>query len=249
LPSRQVVLDLRHELLEYGARQDAGEFLAAILNVLLGANYTVRFSDEFIQNEINYYRANQSRETPVGMSGVILSCLEQARASGRLDWDCFKWDFGQGSTLTAARHFPWMAPPIKAQAVQLAGGEVTNLACLHLSLKWTGRGYGGAVQYARRPGGLPGETVLREGQKTLWAFEAEMRLAKGGQTLFEKGYPREEWQRTYVTVYEQPLWKTSQAVLRDLAIGLKTKPVPVGDGGRTKPRKHSSSPTQTLRGS
>jgi hypothetical protein len=240
LPSQDLVLDLHQDSLEYGARQDAGEFLASVLNLLLRANYTVRLSDRFIQDEITYYRANQSRELPVEMSAAILSCLERARASGVLDWDCFKWDFSQSSTLTAVgRNLPWMAPPITANAVSLAGTHDTNLACLHLSLKWTGQNYGGAVEHARRPGGLPGETVLTEGQKMLWAFDAVVRLANEGQTLFEKEYPREEWRRTYATIYEQPLWKTSQAVLQDLATGLKAKPVPVSEPGKTKPRKHS----------
>ena len=72
-----------------------------------------------------------------------------------------------------------------------------------------------------------GETVITEGNSKLWAFTAVMQLTKGGQTLFEKSYPREEWQRTYVTVYERPLWKTSQAILQDLASGVRRKPVPV----------------------
>ena len=54
LPSRELVLDLRHESLEYGARRDAGEFLDAVLNVLLEANYHVLLSDEFILDEIKY---------------------------------------------------------------------------------------------------------------------------------------------------------------------------------------------------
>jgi hypothetical protein len=239
LSARELVLDLRHESLAYGARQGAGEFLAALLNLLLGADYTVRLSDEFIHDEIAYYRANLSREVPVEMSGAILSCLEKARASGVLDWDCFKSAFSHSTTLTTAgRHLPWLAPPLKAKAVRLAGADGTNLTCLRLSLKWTGRTYRGGVQYSRRPGGLPGETVLREGQSTLWAFAAVVRLERGGRKLFEKAYPREEWQRTYVTAYERPLWKTSQAILQDLATGLKAKPPPPGESGRKQPRKH-----------
>ena len=72
-----------------------------------------------------------------------------------------------------------------------------------------------------------GETVITEGSSKIWAFSAIMQLTKGGQILFEKSYPREEWQRMYVTIYDQPLWKTSQAILQDLASGLRQKPVPM----------------------
>jgi len=240
LPSRELVLDLQHESLEYGARRDAGEFLATLLNVLLGANYKVRLSDEFIQGEIKYYRENQSQEMPVEMSRALLSCLERARASGVLDWDCFKGDFNRTAGPTSAeRHLPWLAPPFKAKLVSLAGAAGTNLACLRLSLKWSGHSYGGGVQHSRRPGGLPGETVLLEGRTKLWAFAGDMRLTQGGQTLFQKVYPREEWQRTYVTIYEQPLWKTSQAILQDVVTGLRPKPEPKGEPGKKKPRKQS----------
>jgi hypothetical protein len=243
LPSRELVLDLQHDSLEYGARLDASEFLAAVLNVLLAANYTVRLSDDFIQGEIRYYRENLSREVPVEMSRAILGCLERARVSGMLDWDCFKGDFRTEPT-AAERHLPWLAPPFKAKLVSLAGADGTNLACLRLLLKWTGRSYGGAVQHSRRPGGLPGETVLLEGKNKLWAFAAEMRLTKGGQTSFEKIYPREEWQSTYVTVYERPLWKTSQAILQDLARGLRPPPGPAGEVDRKKKRGHSQTPLE-----
>jgi hypothetical protein len=90
LPSRELVLDLRHESLEYGARRNAGEFLDAVLNVLLEANYHVLLSDEFILDEIKYYRTNLTREAPIQMSAAILACLEKAHASGVLDWDGFK---------------------------------------------------------------------------------------------------------------------------------------------------------------
>jgi hypothetical protein len=239
LPSRELVLDMQHESLEYGARRDASEFLASVLNVLLGANYAVRLSDDYIQGEIKYYRENLNREMPLEMSKAILSCLEKARSSGVLDWECFKGDFTRTSGPTAAeRHLPWMAPPFKAKSVGLAGTEGTNLTCLRILLKWTGRSYGGAVQHTRRPGGLPGETVLLEGTGKLWAFDAEMRLTKGGLTLFEKAYPREEWQRMYATIYDQPLWKTSQAILQDLTTGLRQKPGPVIEPGKKKPSKH-----------
>jgi hypothetical protein len=115
LPTRELVLDLRHESLEPGSRRDASEFVAAVLNVLLGANYTVRLSDDFIRGELEYYRGNQ--EVPVEMGRGILNCLERARASGVLDWDCFKGDFSRNGGPTAAeRHLPWMAPPHQGQS-------------------------------------------------------------------------------------------------------------------------------------
>ncbi|HTL58760.1 MAG TPA: hypothetical protein VL361_23940 [Candidatus Limnocylindrales bacterium] len=240
LPSHELVLDIQQEFLEYDARQNAGEFLAAILNVLLGVNYAVRLSDEFLQGEIKYYRANLTREVPVEMSSSILTCLERARDSGVLDWDCFKQGFTRSAEMkTTERHLPWMAPPFRAKAVTLARVNGTNLACLHLSLKWAGRAYGGAVQYSRRPGSLPGERVMVEGQRKLWAFAAVMRLTRDGQTLFEKTYPREEWQKTYITIYDQPVWKTSQAILQDIATGLRFKPAPAAEPGKTKLRQHS----------
>jgi hypothetical protein len=72
-----------------------------------------------------------------------------------------------------------------------------------------------------------GETVITEGTSKIWAFSAVMQLTQGEQTLFEKSYPREEWQRMYVTIYDQPLWKTSHAILQDLVTGLRQKPVPM----------------------
>lgn len=241
LPARELVLDVRQDPLEYGVRRDSGEFISSVLNVLLRANYAVRLSDEYIQGEIQFYRANLSQELPVEMGKAILSCLEKARDSGVLDWDCFKGDFSrQVDQSVAARHLPWMAPPFKARAVSLAGPNGTNLACLRLSLKWTGRGYGGGVQHTRRPGGLMGESVITEGSSKIWAFSAVMQLTKGGQTLFEKSYPREEWQRMYASIYEQPLWKTSQAILQDLASGLRQKPVPMAvTNGKKKALKGS----------
>lgn len=245
-PSRELVLDVQQIGLEYGARQDASEFVAGVLSVLLGANYNVQLSDEMLQGEINYYRANLTREVPVEMSGAILSCLEHARAAGVIDWDCFKERFKHTTELTGAeRHLPWMAPPLKARAISLAGAASTNRVRLHLSLKWTGRNYGGGVQYSRRPGSLPGESVLREGQSALWAFDAVMGLTKDGQARLEKLYPREDWQRSYITIYDQPLWKTSQAILQDIAAGLRPpKPASSGQGGKTKPSKHSQAAPQ-----
>jgi hypothetical protein len=238
LPARELVLDVQHGYLEYGARRDAGEFMTGVLNVLLAANYNVRLSDEFIQGEIGYYRAHPNQELPVEMSAAILSCLESARASRVLDWSCFKRSTTAEPT-GAERHLPWLSPPYKAKAIGLAGSESTNLACLHLLLNWKGRIYGGGMQHSRRPGSLPGEVVLTEGQKQLWAFAAEMRLTRGSQTLFEKTYPREEWQQSYITIYDQPLWKTSQAVLQDLATGLRPKPQPAGQIDSAKSRKHT----------
>jgi hypothetical protein len=239
LPTRELILDLEQESLRYGARLDASEFLASVLNVLLKANYRVRLSEQFIESEIKYYRENL--EMPNGTSGAILTCLEKARGSGTLDWDCFKGEFIRGAEPTMVeRHLPWLEPPVKANAVTLAGPNATNFACLRLSLQWVGRNYGGAVQHTRRPGGLEGETVLTEGKNTLWAFTAVMQLTKEGQTLFEKTYPREEWQRSYASIYEQPLWKTSQAILQDLASGLKPKPALAAETRPRKQRKHSS---------
>jgi hypothetical protein len=215
--------------------------LDAVLNVLLEANYHVLLSDEFILDEIKYYRTNLTREAPVQMSAAILACLEKAHASGVLDWDGFK-QIPSAEIMATERHLPWMGPPFKARAISLCGAEASNFACLHLSLKWVGRSYGGAVQFSRRPGGLPGERVLMQGENALWAFAAVMRLVKGGQTLFEKGYPQDEWQRTYVTIFDQPATKATQAILRDLITGLKAKPVPVPEPSGKKSRR-SRTPT------
>jgi hypothetical protein len=86
---------------------------------------------------------------------------------------------------------------------------------------------------------LAGETVLTEGNTHVWAFGALVSLTKGGQTLFEKEYPREDWQASYVTIYEQPLWKTSHAILQDLATGLRGKPPVPAETDKKKPRKRS----------
>src|SRR5262245_5296133 len=95
----------------------------------------------------------------------------------------------------------------------------------------------GGVQHTSRPGGLMGETVITEGKGKLWAFDGVVELTRGGQTLFQKTYPREEWQRMYVTIYDQPVWKTSQAILQDLASGVRQKPTAVSDPGKGKRRK------------
>jgi hypothetical protein len=242
LPSRELVLDIRHKSFESGARRDSCEFLAGIINMLVAANYTVRLSDDFVQDEIKYYRDNLDKGRPDEISKGILTCLEQARASGVLNWDCFKTDSKQGGkSITVERHLPWVAPPFKANAIGLAGADGTNLACLHLSLEWTGLNCNGAVQYARRPGALTGETVLIQGSDKMWAFAAVMRLTAGNEAMFEKVYPREEWQHSYSSIYEQPLWKTSQAIFQDLASGLRPKPVSRSDSDAKKSRKRSQS--------
>lgn len=142
LPSHEVVLDVRHKYFEFGARQDSCEFVAAVINTLLQANYTVYFSDDFIKQEINYYREYLNQELPVELSKGILNRLEKSRASGVLDWDCFKGDFIRGvQNATKQRHLPWMAPPLNTKAIKFAGASPENLACLHLTLKWTSRNY------------------------------------------------------------------------------------------------------------
>ena len=241
-PSREIILDFQQKSFEPGARRDSCEFLSAVVNSFLSANYTIRLSDDFIQSEIAYYRqnCNQDKEQSTQLSKGILACLESARISHTLDWDCFKQEFSRGVDPTsAAQHLPWIGPPSKARLISLAALNDTNDLCLHLSLEWTGAAARGAVQYSRRPGSLPGETVLIQGKHMMWAFSAVMRLTKGTETLFEKSYPREEWQRSYSSVFEQPLWKTSQAILQDLSIGLKPKPESPNDSRAKKPRKRS----------
>jgi hypothetical protein len=239
-PSRELVLDVRQEGLEYGARRDACEFLTTLINKLLGAGYTIHLSDDFIQREIKYYRENLNREKPVEMSKAILGCLEEARTSGALDWDCFKRNFSQSTQMTSPereRHLPWLGPPSKTKLLYIAGA--TNLPTLHLWLDWTGRSYHGAVLYSRGPATFPGESVVLQGKDKLWAFSAVMRFTKGSETVFDKAYLPEKWQSSYATHAEQPLFKISQAVLEDVAIGLHPKPIPPADTGSKKSRKRS----------
>jgi hypothetical protein len=244
VPSHEVVLDVRHKWFEFTARQDACEFLATLINFLAQANYTVRLSDDFIRQEIDYYREYQNQEVPVELSKGLLDCLERSRASGVLDWDCFKGDFSRDvQNSTRQRHLPWMAPPLKPVALTLARPD-TNLACLSLTLEWAGRDSRSAVLYSRGARAFPGESTLIQGKRKVWAFSAVMRLTKGTETLFEKTYPREEWKKSYSSAFEQPLWKTSEAILQDIKIGLRPKPVPPADTKKSKKRsKSASSPT------
>jgi hypothetical protein len=240
LPSHEVVLDVRHKRFELGARQDACEFVATLINFLAEANYTIDLSDDFIRQEINYYREYQNQEVPIELSKGLLDCLEQSRASGVLDWNCFKGDFSRGvQNSTRQRHLPWMAPPLRPNAITLARPNATNSACLSLTLEWTSRDARGAVQYSRGPRTFPGESVLVQGKAKLWAFSAVMRLTKGSETLFEKTYPREEWKNSYSSAFEQPLWKTSEAILQDIKIGLRPKPAPPAETKKSKKRSQS----------
>lgn len=241
-PSHEVVLDVRHKWFEFGTRQDACEFVATLINLLTEANYTVRLSDDFVRQEINYYREYQSQEVPIELSKGILNCLEQSRASGVLDWDCFKGDFSRDvQSYVKQRHLPWMAPPLKPNTLTLAKPGDTNSACLSLTLQWVGRDSRGAVLYSRGPRTLPGETVLLQGKRKVWAFSAVMRLTKGTETLFEKTYQREEWKNSYSSAFEQPLWKTSEAILQDIKIGLRPKPAPPAETKKSKKRSKSKS--------
>jgi len=242
VPSHEVILDVRHKWFEFSARQDACEFLATLINLLALANYTVRLSDDFVRQEINYYREYQNQEVPIELSKGLLDCLERSRVSGVLDWDCFKGDFSRGvQNATKQRHLPWMAPPLKPNALTLARPDNTNLACLSLTLEWTGRDSQGGVLYSRGPHTFPGESVLVQGRGKLWAFSAVMRLTKGSETLFEKTYQREEWKKSYSSAFEQPLWKTSEAILQDIKIGLRPKPAPPADTTKSKKRPKSTS--------
>ena len=75
----------------------------------------------------------------------------------------------------------------------------------------------------------------------VWAFSAVMRLTKGSETLFEKTYPREEWKNSYSSAFEQPLWKTSEAILQDIKIGLRPAPAAPADTKKAKKRSKSKS--------
>ena len=66
-----------------------------------------------------------------------------------------------------------------------------------------------------------------------------MRLTKGSDTLFEKTYQREEWKNSYSSAFEQPLWKTSEAILQDVKIGLRPKLVAPVDTTKSKKRAKS----------
>ncbi len=178
------------------------------------------------------------------MSKAILECLEKTRDTGLLNWDNFKQISRKGTEMVdAQRHLPWMAVPVKAKAITLAG---TNAACPRLQLKllWSSREARGAVQYDRRPGMLsyPQETVIIRGQGTLWRFGAVLRLENGGQQAFFKVYPACEWQRAYFTASEYPVTKLTQAIVMDLATGLKAKPVPVSTpvGRKSRPAKKAA---------
>jgi hypothetical protein len=132
-----------------------------------------------------------------------------------------------------------MAPPLKPNTLGLARPNDTNSACLSLTLEWTGRDGRGGVLYSRGPRTFPGESVLLQGKSKIWAFSAVMRLTKSSETLFEKNYQREEWKKSYSSAFEQPLWKTSEAILQDIKIGLRPTPAPPAD--LKKARKPSKS--------
>jgi hypothetical protein len=166
--------------------------------------------------------------------------LEQARTSGVLDWDCFKGDFSRDiQNYIRQRHLPWMAPPLNPNAITLARPNDTNLPRLSLTLEWTGRDARGGVLYSRAPRTFPGESVMVQGKGKIWAFSAVMRLTKGSETLFEKTYQREEWKKSYSSAFEQPLWKTSEAILQDIKIGLRPKPALPADTKKSKKRSKS----------
>ena len=194
----------------------------------------MRLSDGFLQDEIIYYTLNLDREKPAGLSRDVLACLRTARASHVLDWGCFKTvSKGDADLLAGGRHLPWMSPPFGSDGVKLTEPGCTNLPQLQLVLHWSGHPVHGSAQMTRRKDGfgsrkegLAGDTILLTSDDILWGLSAEMRLQAGGQTAFEKSYPQDALQRTYVSVYERPAERTMQRVLQDLDTGLKPKPEP-----------------------
>lgn len=243
VPGREVVLDFRAEGVQYGCRQDEGEFLLSVLNALLQAGYTVRLSDAYLQDEIVYYSLNQEREKPAAMSHGILECLRQARKAQSLDWDCFRAiSRTTGDLISSARNLPWMSPPIHIESVALAGAGVTNLPQLHLRMQWHGVPVRSAVQYSgwRMPP-RQGALLLRE--TTLWGFSANLRLEQGEQVLFTKDYPQDTGQKEYIGA-DTPLERSIQRILQDLDTGLKPKPTPAPQPkGKKNKAKAAKKPT------
>jgi len=223
LPRPELVFDIQQLSVQPGCRRDAGEFVWAILQELVRGGYTIYLRKSFIEDEIDYYRIYEKDESPTEMVRRIVACLESAKGSGVLDWDCFrKIQPPPGQVLTENRHMPWMSPPGDPNRVRLESASGSPLPVLRLSVRWDAKEYkgGAGIIWGPRPGSSWRHGLGFSGERKLWNFGAGLTLKSEDRVIFEKLYPQEPWKTNYNST-NMPVPTASLRILEDIRTGLK----------------------------
>lgn len=253
MSTRELAFSIHQEAVQPSCRQEASEFVLFLMRELRRADYNIHLSAPFLDEEINYYQLNLTQEKPLDLSRAILACLQTARQSGAIDWNCLRnvqRDFQDPFTFN--RHFPWMDPPGDAGRVRLRASADTALPELQLTTRWILLTNIHAVVASSSIQDNYGQ-VVRDGsavfgKSAIWGFDATLRLQSGSQVLFEKFYPHESWQPSHANFLHMPPQQissdyararphqmTSLKVLEDIRAGLRPKPeLPADPKGKKK---------------
>ncbi len=222
IPENKVMLTVHHEPLRPDCRREASELTFFVIQELLHANYTVHLSPSFVDEEISYYKSLGATNEAAAADARLLSCLETARTSGRLDWDCFRKVRDHASAnLVGNTDFPWSQPPGNPAALQLSHSGDPPIPELELIVHWNGVTAPGSVGFSSRLRDAP---LSMSGKSKLWNPSASLRLRSDGKESFQKDYPAQPWQRFYHQISDTPLQVTTLAILEDVRAGLKGKP-------------------------
>lgn len=225
LPHNALVLDVRHEDLEPGCDQRAGELTQSILDELLNSGRKISFTREFVQAELDYLRANLETDPSRKTAEALIQSFQSALQTGTLDWEKLReLHISAPDSDTVARHLPWLSSRSDMGTIRLADATPSPHPILHLAFKWSSIPMRGAVSTSRNRGR---DQRVYTGKGLAWKFGADVRLHQQGTNLFTRSYPAPAWKASYVTVESRPLFVNTQTLLQDLKKGLVPPPAPV----------------------
>jgi hypothetical protein len=237
---RDLVLFVKHEKLVPECREDAGEFVQSILQMLSRKGYTVHLAREFVSAECDYYRANATNEVSPATAQAVRACLEDSLRRNWLDWDCLRAVHRAAPDSAAVmRHFPWLQIPRDSSEVQLAA-TTNSLPVLELNLRWEGVAVRGiAALGTSRFGGVPlsDYTPTYTGTTYLWNPSATLRLLHGEATVFEQSYPGEARRKQYINKTDLPSYRTNWKILDDLQRELRPAGASAPSGAKLKKKR------------